>query len=46
MSRMFGGNVAFGVSREVAFDYLVDPRNRPLTDAYDDVLQAARQLLV
>jgi AcrR family transcriptional regulator len=25
--------------------FLVDPHNRPLTDAYDDVLQAARQLL-
>jgi polyketide cyclase/dehydrase/lipid transport protein len=24
-----GGRVGFGVRREVAFDYLVDPRNRP-----------------
>ena len=27
--REFGGRVEFGVAREVAFDYLVDPRNRP-----------------
>jgi len=26
--REFGGRVEFGVAREVAFDYLVDPRNR------------------
>jgi hypothetical protein len=26
---MLGGTVTFPVSREVAFDYLVDPRNRP-----------------
>jgi hypothetical protein len=26
--RTFGGTVAFGVPAEVAFDYLVDPRNR------------------
>ncbi|MGZ4446862.1 MAG: SRPBCC family protein [Nocardioides sp.] len=26
---MLGGTVAFPVPREVAFDYLVDPRNRP-----------------
>jgi hypothetical protein len=25
----FGGRVEFGVAREAAFDYLVDPRNRP-----------------
>jgi uncharacterized protein YndB with AHSA1/START domain len=29
MPRTFGGVVAFAVAREVAFDYLVDPRNRP-----------------
>jgi uncharacterized protein YndB with AHSA1/START domain len=29
MPRTFGGTVAFDVPREVAFDYLVDPRNRP-----------------
>jgi Polyketide cyclase / dehydrase and lipid transport len=27
-ARTFGGRVAFGVPSEVAFDYLVDPRNR------------------
>jgi hypothetical protein len=26
---MAGGTVTFGVPREVAFDYLVEPRNRP-----------------
>jgi uncharacterized protein YndB with AHSA1/START domain len=29
MARTFGGTVVFAVPREVAFDYLVDPRNRP-----------------
>jgi polyketide cyclase/dehydrase/lipid transport protein len=29
MSREAGGTVAFDVPREVAYDYLVDPRNRP-----------------
>jgi hypothetical protein len=29
MPRAGSGTVAFGVPREVAFDYLVDPRNRP-----------------
>jgi hypothetical protein len=29
MERRFGGIVAFEVPAEVAFDYLVDPRNRP-----------------
>ena len=41
--RTVGGTVAFPVSAEVAFDYLVDPVNRPewqsslaaVTDAYD-----------
>ena len=28
MAREYGGRVDFPVSREVAFDYLVDPRNR------------------
>jgi len=29
MARTVGGRVGFGVPREVAFDYLVDPRHRP-----------------
>ena len=29
MGPMVGGTVAFGVPREVVFDYLTDPRNRP-----------------
>ncbi len=29
MPREVGGTVAFAVPREVAFDYLVDPHNRP-----------------
>jgi uncharacterized protein YndB with AHSA1/START domain len=29
MAREVGGAVAFAVPREVAFDYLVDPRHRP-----------------
>ncbi|HEX5087856.1 MAG TPA: SRPBCC family protein [Nocardioides sp.] len=29
MERRLGGTVAFAVPAEVAFDYLVDPRNRP-----------------
>jgi uncharacterized protein YndB with AHSA1/START domain len=29
MPRTVGGRVDFGVPREVAFDYLVDPRHRP-----------------
>ena len=29
MAREYGGQVDFPVSREVAFDYLVDPANRP-----------------
>jgi len=29
MARDVGGSVVFGVPREVAFDYLVDPHNRP-----------------
>jgi uncharacterized protein YndB with AHSA1/START domain len=29
MAREDGGTVAFAVPREVAFDYLVDPRRRP-----------------
>ena len=29
MARELGGRVEFGVAREVAFDYLADPRHRP-----------------
>jgi uncharacterized protein YndB with AHSA1/START domain len=29
MARTVGGSVVFGVPREVAFDYLVDPAHRP-----------------
>jgi hypothetical protein len=29
MKRRLGGTVAFDVAPDVAFDYLVDPRNRP-----------------
>jgi len=29
MERRLGGTVTFGVAADVAFDFLVDPRNRP-----------------